>query len=242
MNPVSKISEALFIPCQETKSFVFNKGKDKCIVKMELWKGEDQYSIIYTYSSDNSAHPFIDSQAPGINPKYEREHEHGDVICRNSLSEKLIYMLLNSIDIHQPEIIQDNYWREKTMEITLNFVDYFNFNSEDTQCNYKIIIVEQETSYKFYFEWDNFNEAHPQYYPNKSEKMSMKESDIPKNSFTKAMVEYLFMSEHNLLPFVGIRDPISYKKNIINKIIPAIESKTDSKRTIITCIIPALWD
>jgi len=227
----------------EAKQFVFTNDDKECIVTMSISLNSiNEYKILYSYSEFNNAHPFHNCSPPGIKQQYEREHETGSIVFKNSLTDCLIDFILNNKNIHDVDNEEHiNIFRQHDYEI--KFKDPVVLQRDKyIECNYTITLLERNTSYSIYYTWDEFNHLHPQYYPYQREETTMKYSFIKKNKFTKLLIDYLFMDEEELGKKIGFFTPQEYKKQIINRIIPAIVEKDDSIRTIITCIIPALWE
>ena len=56
------------------------------------------------------------------------------------------------------------------------------------------------------------------------------------------LIKYLFMKEEILSKVCGLGLANDYKRRIIKFIIPLFSRKSESTKTIMTCVIPALWD
>ena len=221
------------------KKRLFRHNEQECIVDIDIEEQETNYVVSYKYSHDNEAHPFYKCCPPGIKKKFEREHEYGDNIFKNDLSKIIIDFMVNDKDIHKPtEITSDNILRYREKTIVFKHPESW----ISSECKYTLSVIERDNTIGIYANWDTFNDLHPQYYPNFCEESCRKYSLISKNEFTETLINYLMMDEDILGNITGFSTALHYKSIIIRNIIPALYEKEDSLRTIMTCIIPALWD
>lgn len=191
--------------------------------------------------------PFVDCDTPGNSKEDTLTHRYGEALHKNQLSDIIIDYLLNNKDIFTEDLKIENGGKkesEKSKTIVIKFKEMMGIirkNDPDiNRLEYTITLVDNDTKYSMYFIWDIFNNCHPQCHM--EEENCMTHCILPKNDFTKMLVKYLFMDEEELSKDCGLGLPNDYKRRIIRFILPTFLKNTDSTKTIITCVIPGLWD
>ena len=217
------------------KNIVFGSNQ-KCIVTITLCKSENNYYISYSYSNENHNNPFYKIEEP-LN-----EHKDGDIIYRNSLTDIIIDYLMNDKDLYVC-VCSDEIYKTKR---TFAFDECCSFGALDYPsiiCNYKIDVSVNLSYISILFSWDTFNSSHPEFNKHKgNEEQCMRHAIFPKNAFTLEVINYILMDDKLLSCKIGFSEVSDYRKRICRSIIPAIVKCENSAKTIMTRIIPILWD
>ena len=83
---------------QKSFSSVDDCSNDKCKIDINIShlkydNGLEYYNIIYTYDTDNKAHPFYNMTKIGVN---------GTIVYKNDITESLVrYLMLSDSDLSQ---------------------------------------------------------------------------------------------------------------------------------------------